>query len=205
MRPSLVPDGTAFSFLILSAIMIPEPEMMPIEFEKQLDSHNFLHRISHSYLFISLKPSFLQTSSRSASSRPQRSTAWLDGVRGIAAFLVFIYHFQHMFHNAYWYGYGSNSGIDDYWLIQLPIIRLIANGQTQVSTFYVLSGISLSLRPLELARSHVWDVCFDNLFSSVFRRALRLYRLAFCSPRYWASSIMPTPSGIIGHLVAPTR
>lgn len=52
---------------------------------------------------------------------------------------------------------------------------MISNGQTQFATFFALSGVSLSLRPLKLARSHSWDQFFDALFSSVFRRALRLY------------------------------
>jgi peptidoglycan/LPS O-acetylase OafA/YrhL len=122
-----------------------------------------------------LKPSFLHTSLKTASSQPKRRTTWLDGVRGIASFLVFIYHFQYMFHGAYQFGFAGNGGSGDHWLIQLPVVRLISNGEPQVATFYVLSGISLSLKPLEMARSHAWDICFDCLFSSVFRRAIRLY------------------------------
>ena len=80
-----------------------------------------------------------------------------------------------MFHQAFNYGYASNNGENDHWLIQLPIVRLLANGQVQVATFYVLSGVSLSLRPLRLARSHEWDALLGTMFSSVFRRALRLY------------------------------
>jgi peptidoglycan/LPS O-acetylase OafA/YrhL len=80
-----------------------------------------------------------------------------------------------MFHKAYEIGYASNNGDNDHWLIQLPFFRMIPNGQTQVGTFFVLSGVSLSLRPLKLARSHSWDQFFDAMFSSVFRRALRLY------------------------------
>ena len=80
-----------------------------------------------------------------------------------------------MFHQGFNYGYASNNGDNDHWLIQLPIIRLLANGQVQVATFYVLSGISLSLRPLRLARNHDWDTLLHTMFSSVFRRALRIY------------------------------
>jgi peptidoglycan/LPS O-acetylase OafA/YrhL len=80
-----------------------------------------------------------------------------------------------MFHRAYEIGYASNNGDNDHWLIQFPFLRLIPNGQTQVGTFFVLSGVSLSLRPLKLARAHSWDGFFDAMFSSVFRRALRLY------------------------------
>lgn len=122
-----------------------------------------------------LLPSFLQPSPDSPIVASVHPTAWLDGVRGVAAFLVYVYHWQHMFHQGFNYGYASNNGDNDHWVIQLPIIRLLANGQVQVATFYVLSGVSLSLKPLRLARSHAWDEFFDTMFSSVFRRALRLY------------------------------
>jgi peptidoglycan/LPS O-acetylase OafA/YrhL len=48
-----------------------------------------------------------------------------------------------------------------------------------VSVFWVLSGISLSLKPLQLARSQSWEKLFDTMFSSIFRRALRLYMPVF--------------------------
>jgi peptidoglycan/LPS O-acetylase OafA/YrhL len=44
-----------------------------------------------------------------------------------------------------------------------------------VAVFWILSGISLSLKPLQLARNQNWDGFFDTMFSSIFRRALRLY------------------------------
>ncbi|KAH5252209.1 hypothetical protein HBI72_147920 [Parastagonospora nodorum] len=155
--------------------MARQPVMIPLKFEKQQGLYKFLHRLLSKCFPIPPRTFSRSSSSIPPSSRPLRPTAWLDGVRGISAFLIFIYHFQHMFHNAYWYGYGSNGGVDDDWEFQLPILRLIPNGQTQVSVFYVLSGISLSLRPLQLARSHDWEKCLDTLFSSIFRRALRLY------------------------------
>jgi peptidoglycan/LPS O-acetylase OafA/YrhL len=119
-----------------------------------------------------LKPSFLD---RSNDTKPAHPTAWLDGIRGYASFFVFVYHFQHLYHNNYYKGYGSNNGKDDYWLIQLPIIRLIFTGGPMVSVFWVLSGISLSLKPIKLARNQAWEKFADTMFSSVFRRALRLY------------------------------
>ncbi|KAF2788670.1 hypothetical protein K505DRAFT_285723 [Melanomma pulvis-pyrius CBS 109.77] len=137
------------------------------------------HKFSVRPILATLRPSFLQRASSALPQKPQHPTAWLDGLRGFAAFFVFIYHFQHMFHKAYNFGYGSNEGNNDHWLIQLPIIRLIFTGGPMVSIFWVLSGVSLSLKPIQLARSQSWDKFFDVLFSSVFRRMLRLYLPVF--------------------------
>jgi len=175
MRPRPISDEVSSRVLRFSTNMARQPVMIPLKFEKQQGLHKFLRRLLNKCLPISPKTFSRSLFSILPSSKPLRPTAWLDGVRGISAFLVFLYHFQHMFHNAYWYGYGSNGGVDDDWEFQLPILRLIPNGQTQVSVFYVLSGISLSLRPLQLARSQDWEKCFDSLFSSIFRRALRMY------------------------------
>lgn len=48
-----------------------------------------------------------------------------------------------------------------------------------VSVFWVLSGVSLSLKPIQLARNHSWEKFAETIFSSVFRRGLRLYLPVF--------------------------
>lgn len=85
----------------------------PLDYEEQTSHDSLLRRVSNGVI-ATLKPSFLHKPSKATSSRPRRSTAWLDGVRGFASFLVFIYHFQHMFHKAYEIGYGSNGGNNDH-------------------------------------------------------------------------------------------
>ncbi|KAH9881148.1 hypothetical protein J1614_001643 [Plenodomus biglobosus] len=144
---------------------------------RRLDAVSLLHypytRIFQRPLH-ALKPSFLTSSLSTPPPRP-RPTAWLDGLRGYAAFVVFIYHFQHQYHKAYDLGYGGNGGIDDYWIIQLPVMRVFYHGVPCVQIFWVLSGVALSLRPLQLARSQDWKKFHNSLFSSVFRRMLRLY------------------------------
>ncbi|KAL1594393.1 hypothetical protein SLS60_010153 [Paraconiothyrium brasiliense] len=153
----------------------PENEIGNDTNEKRVERRAFWDCIHYRSIANTLTPSFWQRHANSDVPRRPHPTAWLDGLRGVAAFLVYIYHYQHMFHQSYNFGYASNNGNHDHWLIQLSIIRLIANGQVQVATFYVLSGVSLSLKPLRLARSHAFDKFHDTMFSSVFRRALRLY------------------------------
>jgi peptidoglycan/LPS O-acetylase OafA/YrhL len=181
--------------------MARDVEMIPMEYEKQSEPPSIWRRLLDNHLVKILTPSFLHKTAEETPSKPQRPTAWLDGLRGVAAFLVFVYHFHHMFHDVYRYGYGSNGGNNDHWLIQLPVLRMLPNGQTQVSVFYVLSGVSLSLRPLELARNHAWEKCFDNLFSAVFRRWLRLYL-----PVYAVQSVvlLATLLGLYNHAYALT-
>lgn len=155
-------------------------EEYDVQISEKLKNHKslwFRFQSNSRKILIVLRPSFLLQNS-SFNQQPHH-TAWLDGCRGVASFLVYIYHWQHMFHQGFNYGYASNDGDNDHWLIQLPIVRLLVNGQVQVATFYVLSGISLSLRPLRLARSHDWNTLLHTMFSSVFRRALRLYLPVF--------------------------
>lgn len=117
-----------------------------------------------------LKPSFMQPSWHTAKVHP---TAWLDGIRGYACFIVFIFHFQFMFHKAFLEGYSAAE--DHKGWIQLPFVRLLVNGLPMVAIFFVLSGIALSLKPIQLARNQSWEPFFDTMFSSLFRRWLRLY------------------------------
>ncbi|TVY39308.1 hypothetical protein LSUB1_G003619 [Lachnellula subtilissima] len=107
------------------------------------------------------------------SSRRLHSTAWLDGLRGIAALLV-------VFHHATWLWYpnlseGWGSSPDNYRFIQLPIIRIIyAAGTAMVAIFFTVSGFSLSYKPLSLIRTGRSSELLGSLSSSGFRRQLRL-------------------------------
>ena len=44
-----------------------------------------------------------------------------------------------------------------------------------VHVFFVISGLVLSRKPLQLARAHRYDDLHKTLSSSVFRRTIRLY------------------------------
>lgn len=109
---------------------------------------------------------------------PARETAWLDGLRGMAAFLVMSYHF-----NLNWFfpalveePWGANMAEHAWDLWRMPFLRLwMCSGHTQVSIFFVLSGFVLSWSPLGSIRSANYDKLYKGLGSSAFRRWIRLY------------------------------
>ncbi|KAH7412858.1 acyltransferase family-domain-containing protein [Cadophora sp. MPI-SDFR-AT-0126] len=116
-----------------------------------------------------LTPSFLQRSGEKVE-RKITETSYLNGVRGLAASLVYVQHslFAVWIHN----GYRGLPG-DSYW--QLPFMRLLYSGRFMVSIFFILSGYVLSYRPLQLARKSDSKALYDNLSSATFRRIPRLF------------------------------
>jgi len=133
-------------------------------------------------IFNVLTPSFL--SREPSPPEHQYPTAFLDGLRGYAAFFVFITHCVLPTHPNAYMGYGGNDGVNDGWFFQLPIIRLMHSGLACVHVFFVISGFSISLKALKQMRKSDHEGVFTTLFSSTFRRTARLYlpcfALLFC-------------------------
>jgi peptidoglycan/LPS O-acetylase OafA/YrhL len=111
--------------------------------------------------------------------RRARRTAYLDGLRGFAAFLVYLGHHQLWAHgstvaspileNAF--GYNGQ-----FYFACLPGVRLFfSGGHFAVSVFFVLSGFVLSAKPLALIHDGQYVKLGDSLASALFRRWLRLY------------------------------
>ena len=111
-----------------------------------------------------LLPLYLQPGGRQIYSKSKdelHPTAYLDALRGYAAFIVFIYH-----------GWRHTT----LWFVQLPIIRtFFLAGPGMVSVFFVISGYVLSYKILRLIHSKQSARLLDTLSSSMFRRWLRLY------------------------------
>ncbi|KAK6001130.1 hypothetical protein QM012_003213 [Aureobasidium pullulans] len=99
-----------------------------------------------------------------------KPTAWLDGMRGIAALLVYFFHLSYSTHDVYT---GWSEGHHDF--LRLPFIKTLYNGPAMVSLFFVLSGYALSYKPVKQMRNGEYDALFSGLSSSVFRRVIRLY------------------------------
>lgn len=102
----------------------------------------------------------------------QRPTSYIDGIRGLAAFVVFIDHFAAPFKPGMLQGYGVASANS---VFQLPIIRLFYGGDAMVALFFAISGFALSLRPLELIHDGAWESLMHLLASAIFRRGIRLF------------------------------
>ncbi|KAH6649870.1 acyltransferase family-domain-containing protein [Chaetomium tenue] len=134
-------------------------------------------------------------------------TAYLDGMRGLAALIVFFCHFLYTSF-AIAPGYGSGSGTTaatttptannnhsnppnppnhHHHLPLLPFIRLLFSGPPMVCVFFIISGYALSLRPLTRAatttttQSTGTTSALTALTSLIFRRFPRLFLPAFAS------------------------
>ncbi|KAG8156490.1 hypothetical protein KVR01_013594 [Diaporthe batatas] len=127
----------------------------------------------------------LESDRPSSCHREARKTAYLDGLRGLAATIVFIEHFGLPFYPSI---VGSNASEWSY--LQLPIIRLLYHGSFAVSVFFVISGFVLSQNLIHLEHQTIDCGCsrsetpdrtvlasqiLDVLGSAAFRRAPRLF------------------------------
>lgn len=98
-------------------------------------------------------------------------TAYLDGLRGLAAFFVFLCHFAYTcFVIAPGWGYQGDRS-----LLKLPFLRLFYSGPPMVCVFFVVSGYALSARALKQMRARRLDVLAGAVSSLVFRRGMRLF------------------------------
>ncbi|KAJ6264973.1 hypothetical protein Dda_1127 [Drechslerella dactyloides] len=113
------------------------------------------------------------TTSPRPSPRTLSPTAYLDGLRGTAAFLVFIYHFVYAYFPSLEYGFLHAPS--DTNILQLPIVRLFMCGASMVSIFFVISGYVLSYKAVSQIRRGDHAALLSTLSSSAFRRAIRLF------------------------------
>ena len=129
------------------------------------------------WLLQSLRPTLL----RKTGSRPTklRRTAYLDGIRGFAAFLVYILHHELWAHGGIEGERIVQSGFGykgEYFFVAFPFVRtFFGGGHLAVAIFYVLSGYVLSTKPLSLIQSGDLLTLGDVLSSSFFRRWFRLF------------------------------
>lgn len=145
--------------------------------------------VSASPVLLFLLPSFVTAYFRRGkpSTRPRtiRPTAYLDGVRGVAAFFVFCSHWSGGWTLQPQWGYGSlpydydpangPPAVPNNLFIQLPFVRVIITGRACVTVFFVISGYVLSIKPLSTIYKGQYDKVYEGLAGAVFRRFLRLW------------------------------
>jgi len=107
--------------------------------------------------------------------RKLRSTAWLDGLRGVASLIVVVHHFCQGFFPSALRGWARTE--TDYNLIQFYFIRVLIAGSLMVTIFFIISGYVLSQRTLQLARTRQYMKVFEGRSSSAFRHGYGLCSL----------------------------
>lgn len=121
----------------------------------------------------SFTPKYGSSARDTESARRLSPTAYLDGLRGVAAFIVYITHFVVNWFPSMRNTYGASE--DDHYFVQLPIIRVLFHGVTAVTIFFIISGYALSYNTLKKIAGGNKAEVLDALSSSIFRRCFRLY------------------------------
>ncbi|TVY81598.1 hypothetical protein LSUE1_G003562 [Lachnellula suecica] len=110
-----------------------------------------------------------------------KPTSWLDGVRGIAALEVFIFHTIGCWASivpAWQWDEKNNLRVN---ILQFPFIRtFFVSGGAAVCVFFVLSGYVLTHKSLRWIREGSSHQVYPAVGSSMFRRGFRLYIPPIC-------------------------
>jgi peptidoglycan/LPS O-acetylase OafA/YrhL len=105
-------------------------------------------------------PRFMFTGGLSRGKRDLHPTAYLNALRGYAAFAIVNHH---------------KFAYKDTWFFRMPYARLLCSGSVMVCVFFVISGYVLSHPLLLLMRTRDGSKLFERVSSGLFRRYIRLY------------------------------
>jgi len=101
-----------------------------------------------------------------------RGTAYLDGARGLAALVVFNYHFFYAYSDI------TQAAWDFRNPLSMPILRLWSSGASAVPLFFIFGGYAIATKPLSQMQKdgkEGTEAALVTLSSSAFRRIFRLY------------------------------
>ncbi|OJD10658.1 hypothetical protein ACJ73_09733 [Blastomyces percursus] len=107
-----------------------------------------------------------------ASSQRKREDNWVDGLRGVASFIVVTGHICTAF-VPYLHNPTAREG-EGPLFFQLPFFRLVVGGRGAVAIFFIITGFVNSLNPVKNARANNTSVALVNLARSTFTRSGRL-------------------------------
>ncbi|OAX80119.1 hypothetical protein ACJ72_05552 [Emergomyces africanus] len=102
----------------------------------------------------------------------KRDDNWVDGLRGVASFVVVTGHLLTAF-TPYLH---SPSTSKEGWplLLQLPLFRLCVGGRSAVGIFFLVTGFVNSINPIKNADAGNTELALTNLAKSTFTRTGRL-------------------------------
>jgi peptidoglycan/LPS O-acetylase OafA/YrhL len=128
-------------------------------------------------LLFAFTPSFIYNQFSSTAPRKLHRTSFLDGLRGVSAFAVLLWHYLPGKVEPWLLpAYGAiNQGDMGPNPLQLPFIRVLYAGSTMVHIFFIISGYVLSSKHIRMIRSENHEKLADSLVSTIFRRAFRLF------------------------------
>lgn len=131
-----------------------------------------------------LLPSFIiepvrnySSSSRILAPKPPLSpTAWLDGVRGVCALVIYIFHWTMLwFSEVIADAYGAPGSANT--VFQLPLVRIIFAGPACVPSFFLISGFVITIKTLSVIYKggpQKNERVLATLSGAFFRRPFRL-------------------------------
>ncbi|KAH8886592.1 hypothetical protein GQ53DRAFT_875226 [Thozetella sp. PMI_491] len=123
---------------------------------------------------IQRKPQPTAESTRPCSTpKPIHPTAYLDGLRGVAAFTVYVFHFSYLWYPMLRSGYGAPGADNMFW--QMTIIRVLHSGRASLNVFFIISGYVLSIKTIRTVYQGKKDSVLGTLSGMAFRRPFRLY------------------------------
>lgn len=140
-----------------------------------------------------LKPEFLTRRKNNYRVGP---TAFLDGLRGVAAFIVCIMHLCVYTHTDMELCYGAQlpNGKSNVGIAALPILRIpFTGGHFSVMVFFVISGYVVPRRLVSLLHEGRKDDFIEAVNSALFRRVGRLYLPVMMSTLFLAL--------VMGHII----
>ena len=148
-----------------------------IKWARNLASYSRILKTQLSRLAISLAPSPLlwYLGHSKAPLRTDSRTAYLDGIRGLAAFAVYVQHFATPFQPSMLGLLDAQTSWSVFQIFQLPILRVIYSGSFAVAVFFAISGFALSLRPLRMIRGQEPTKAIETIVSSALRRGPRIF------------------------------
>lgn len=104
-----------------------------------------------SSILAALLPSFLRQPSSTSKPRRIHSTAYLDGLRGVASLFVVFAHYESThftFLDQAWHEPPKETHASNDYVLQMPIIRTMYTGQFMITIFFIISGHVLSQKAL---------------------------------------------------------